>query len=187
MVFWKELIIGDSHPIPPYTHHLWMKNWPLVWLGDGSFHLSHDLLHYTLLYSVLNPLFNHSSQFVLKTKSFRYVSVENHACRNTVRQVFLSTYVELKYQNDYHNQAGAKDFQPSIWIFSGCWLSPAWYNTVLNLITIIFNWSTWTWSIIQRENLQCDTSQTFDTFSHSTFSTHCTNLCVSVAFLPFLK
>lgn len=37
--------------------------------------------------------------------------------------------MELKYQNDYHNQAGANDFQRSIWIFSGCWLSPAWYNT----------------------------------------------------------
>ena len=78
-------------------------------VGDGSFRLSHDLLHYTLLYSVLNPLFNHSSQFVLK--SFHYVSVENHACRNIVRHVFLSTYVELKYQNYYHNQAGANDFQ----------------------------------------------------------------------------
>ena len=31
LVFWKELIIEDSHPISPYTHHLWMKTG--LWCG----------------------------------------------------------------------------------------------------------------------------------------------------------
>lgn len=39
--------------------------------------------------------------------------------------------------------------------------------TVLNLITINFNWSTWTWSIIQGENLQYDLHKLLTLSPHS--------------------
>ena len=41
---------------------------------------------------------------------------------------FHLTHVEPKYQSDEHDQAGANDFQCSIWIFCVGWLSPKWYN-----------------------------------------------------------
>ena len=58
---------------------------------------------------------------------------------------------------------------------------------VHNLITINFNWSTWTWSIIQWENLQHDTSQTFNTFNQSQHFLHTLHkpLCFSCIFTFF--
>ena len=54
LVFWKELIIEDSFPIPPYTQHhlLWMKTTLWSSVGGGSFLLLHNLFHSTLLHSI---------------------------------------------------------------------------------------------------------------------------------------
>ena len=110
---------------------------------------------------------------------------------------FLLTYVEPKHQSNSHNQAGANDFQCLIWIFWVCRLSPTLYNIdrsqCLNLIAI---------NSTGLPNCGASSSERFAAqnfanhfwhvrVSHSTFSTHCTNLflrfsCV-FTFLEIIK
>ena len=52
LVFQKELIIEDSFPIPPYTHHFLGRRPPFGVVGGGSFCLPYYLFHSTLLYSI---------------------------------------------------------------------------------------------------------------------------------------
>ena len=54
------------------------------------------------------------SKYVLKPEHFHYASVEN---RVHSQGLSCLTYMEPKHQNDYHNQAGATDFQNLIWVF----------------------------------------------------------------------
>ena len=70
----------------------------LGWLMGGSFHLSQDLFHSTLLYSIH---FHHPSQFVLKVNNFvMFKYRESHAEIRSRRFFFLHlTYVEPKHQS----------------------------------------------------------------------------------------
>ena len=61
--------------------------------------------------------FHRSSQFVLKTERFHYVSGENRMWKYGQEGFFHLTNVEPKHQSDSHNQAGANDFQSLILIF----------------------------------------------------------------------
>ena len=58
------------------------------------------------------------------------------------------------------------------------------FNQCLDLIAINFNWSTWPWSIIQQKITSSKLGKPLLTYSisHSTFSIHCTNLCICFAF-----
>ena len=91
-----------------------------------------------------------------------------------VKKVFFRlTYVEPKHQSDSHNQAGANDFQRSIWIFWVCQLSPAWYN--VDCSQLLFWFDRYQLQLVYptvehrpERNLQHETSlTTFDTFNQS--------------------
>ena len=89
-----------------------------LWCGwGGSFHLPHNLIRSTLLYSIH---FSSSVTICLKNRtSSLHFSRELHAEIREYGQegVFCLTYVEPKHQSDEHNQASANDFQRLIWIF----------------------------------------------------------------------
>ena len=162
-------------------------------VGGGPFRLPHDLFRYALLYSIhfSSPV---TICFKNGTFSLRF-SRESHVEIRSRRLFFRLTYVETKHQSNPHNQAGANDFQRSIWISWVCQLSPTWYNTdcsqLLSRFDVInFNCSTRLWSIVQWEISSTKLQKPLLTcsISHSTFSIHCTNLFLcSVVFLPFLK
>ena len=103
-----------------------------------------------------------------------------------VKKVFRLTYVEPNHQSASRNQGGATDLQRLIWIFWVC-LSPTWYNSDCSQLMSQFgHWSTWLWSIIQREISSTKLRKPLLTcsISHSTFSIHRTNpfLCFSGIF-----
>ena len=171
LVFWKELIIEDSFPVLPYTHHLlWKKTglrcgwWWFISLVPGSLPF-HIIVQYPL--------------FIARHNLFSLrLSRESHAEVRSRRFLCL-TYVEPRHQSDEHNQAGANDFQCLSWIFWVCRLSPTWYNVdcsqCLDFIAIN-NWSTRPWSIVQQEISSTKLHKPLLTrsISHSTFSIHCT-------------
>ena len=87
---------------------------PLVWLVTG--HFTYPTVSSIPCYWAVST-FYHPSQFVLKTKRFHYISMENRMRKYSQEGFFPLTYVELKHQSDEHNQVGANDFQRLIWIF----------------------------------------------------------------------
>ena len=110
-----------------------------------------------------------------------------------VKKVFFA-YVEPKHQSNEHTQAGVNDFQRLIWIFWVCRLPPMWYNIDCSQVMSWFDryqLQLIYLTVEQRpaRNPQQKTLQTtFDTFNHSTFSIHSTNLFLHFScFFTFLE
>ena len=139
-------------------------------VGGGSFRLPHDLFHSTLLYSIH---FSSPVTICFKNGMFHYVSVENRMWKYGQEGFLRLTYVEPKHQSNSHNQAGANDFQPLIWIFWVFQLSPMWYNVGCCQLMSRFDrcQRQLVYPTVEHRparNLQHETSQTtFDTFDQS--------------------
>ena len=71
LVFWRELIIEDSLPVPPFTQHhlLWMKTrlWCGCWWFISLAPVS-SIPYFCAVFTLHRP-----SQFVLKMRCFCYV------------------------------------------------------------------------------------------------------------------
>ena len=106
--FPKEVIIEDSLPIPLHAqyHLLWMKT-SLCLVAGGSFHLTHDLFHSTLLYSIQ---FSLPVTICFKNRYFFHLSKESHGICGQ-ESFYRLTHVECIHsrmhtmQSDKQNQA----------------------------------------------------------------------------------
>ena len=117
LVLWKKVIIEDSLPIPLYTHHSTLA-YGVV--GSGSFHLSHNLFHPTLLYTIhfSSPIAIYFKNEMLLLCLRNKLYAEMPSRRFLFYFIFFHlTCVEPKHQSDWWNQAGTNDFQGLIWIF----------------------------------------------------------------------
>ena len=99
--------------------------------------------------------------------------------------------MEPKHQSDWHNQAGANDFQRLIWIFWVCRLSPAWYKADCSQLKSRFDryqlqLVNLTTEHCPARNLQHETLETtfdmFDQSQHRLHILHKSFLCFSCIF-----
>ena len=131
--------------------------------------------------------FHCPSQFDLKTECFCYVSAEN--CMQKYGQ---EGFFSLKWNlNKVINIIKLMQMIFSAWFgyseYVDCLLCGITF-IVLNVSIWLFTTSIWLWSIIQQGISSMKLHKLLLTYlsSHGNFI-NCTNLCVSVAFLPFLK
>ena len=120
LVFWKELKIEDSCPIPPYSQrcHLWMKT--CLWCGWRWFPW---LVPWSLPFYIIvqYALFITCQNLFLKWCILCYVSTENH-----VQKFCQGGFFSLMWKSNIkviNIQSWCKWFSAILWV---CWLSPVW-------------------------------------------------------------
>ena len=199
---WEQYLLGlipwfsgrSSLLILPCTQHhlLWMKI--SVWRDWSWFIL---LVPWSLLFHIIVQYPQYSLPITICFINETFLLYFSRESQAKIRSRFFHlTYVEPKHQSDQCNQVGANDFQHLICIFWVCWLSPWWCNGDCSQLMSLFDGYQFQqvyWNVKHHpaRNLQHKSSpSTFDTFDKSnvpsTFSKHCTSLCVSVVFSPLL-
>ena len=170
-----------------------MKNPGFSVVDGGSFHLPHDIFCFTLLYSIhfSSPI---TICFKNRTFSLRF-SRESHV-EIWSRSFFSFNLCGTQTSKRFTWPSWCKWFSALIWIFWVCRLSPVWYN--VDCSQLLFRFDGYQLQLVYptvehrpARNLQHETSPTtFDRFNQSRAPSPYTAqifLCISVAFLPFLK